>query len=377
MEKVKLGDVCKVQGGYAFKSKEFQKDSIPIIRIGNIQDNEVEIDYNVCFTKEFLNKHPEFEIKYGDILIAMSGATVGKIGKYQNDTKALLNQRVGNFIVTEKLEKRYLYFLLQSPLFEKFILNNAFGCAQHNISSKQIEGFEFYNYDNVEQIEIANQLDKVQEIIDFRKKQIQELDELIKSQFVEMFGDPIQNDKNWDTDIINNVAPSQNYKGSFEDKVWLLNLDMVESNSGRIIDYVYENINNIGNSTCTFNEENILYSKLRPYLNKVVIPNQKGYATSELVPLRPNMDKINRYFLAYLLRSEQFVQYISEKVAGAKMPRVSMDMFRKFNLIIPPIELQNKFAEVVKQIDKQKFEIQKSLEETQKLQESLMNKYFG
>lgn len=377
MEKVKLGDVCKVQGGYAFKSKEFQKDSIPIIRIGNIQDNEVEIDYNVCFTKEFLNKHPEFEIKYGDILIAMSGATVGKIGKYQNDTKALLNQRVGNFIVTEKLEKRYLYFLLQSPLFEKFILNNAFGCAQPNISSKQIEGFEFYNYDNVEQIEIANQLDKVQEIIDFRKKQIQELDELIKSQFVEMFGDPIQNDKNWDTDIINNVAPSQNYKGSFEDKVWLLNLDMVESNSGRIIDYVYENINNIGNSTCTFNEENILYSKLRPYLNKVVIPNQKGYATSELVPLRPNMDKINRYFLAYLLRSEQFVQYISEKVAGAKMPRVSMDMFRKFNLIIPPIELQNKFAEVVKQIDKQKFEIQKSLEETQKLQESLMNKYFG
>ena len=197
MEKVKLGDVCKVQGGYAFKSKEFQKDSIPIIRIGNIQDNEVEIDYNVCFTKEFLNKHPEFEIKYGDILIAMSGATVGKIGKYQNDTKALLNQRVGNFIVTEKLEKRYLYFLLQSPLFEKFILNNAFGCAQPNISSKQIEEFEFYNYDNVEQIEIANQLDKVQEIIDFRKKQIQELDELIKSQFVEMFGDVGKNDRNW------------------------------------------------------------------------------------------------------------------------------------------------------------------------------------
>lgn len=170
-----------------------------------------------------------------------------------------------------------------------------------------------------------------------------------------MFGNPIQNDKKWDTDLINNVAPSQNYKGSFEDKVWLLNLDMVESNSGRIIDYVYENINNIGNSTCTFNEENILYSKLRPYLNKVVIPSQKGYATSELVPLKPNKDKLNKYFLAYLLRSEQFVQYISEKVAGAKMPRISMDMFRKFKLILPPIELQNKFAEFVKQIDKQKF----------------------
>ena len=187
MEKVKLGDVCKVQGGYAFRSSEFQKDSIPIIRIGNIQDNGVDIDYNVCYTKDFLNKHPEFEIKYGDILIAMSGATVGKIGKYQKETNALLNQRVGRFIVTEKLEKRYLYFLLQSPLFEKYILSNAFGCSQPNISSKQIEEFEFYNYDNAKQLEIANQLDTVQEIINIRKKQVKQFEELIKSQFVEMF----------------------------------------------------------------------------------------------------------------------------------------------------------------------------------------------
>lgn len=185
MEKIKLGDVCKVQGGYAFKSKEFQKDSIPIIRIENIQDNEVKIDYNVCYTKEFLNKHPEFEIKQADILITMSGATVGKIGKYKNDTKALLNQCVGNFIDTEKLEKRYLYFLLQSTLLKKFILNNAFGFAQPNISCKKIEEFEFYNYDNAEQLENANQLYKIQEIIDTRKKQIELFDELIKSQLVE------------------------------------------------------------------------------------------------------------------------------------------------------------------------------------------------
>ena len=228
-----------------------------------------------------------------------------------------------------------------------------------------------------EQKVISAKLDKVQELIDIRKNQIEKLDQLIKSQFVELFGDPILNNKNWKTDELNNVAPSKPYKGELENKVWLLNLDMVESQSGRIIDYVYEDIGNVGNSTCRFSEENVLYSKLRPYLNKVVIPNKKGIATSELIPLLPEKNILERYFLAYLLRSEEFVKYISEKVAGAKMPRVSMDIFRSFKVILPPIELQNQFAEFVKLIDKQKIELQKSLEEMEKLQESLMNKYFG
>ena len=178
-----------------------------------------------------------------------------------------------------------------------------------------------------------------------------------KSQFVELFGDPILNNKNWKTDELNNVAPSKPYKGELDNNVWLLNLDMVESQSGRIIDYVYEDIENVGNSTCKFSEKNVLYSKLRPYLNKVVIPDKKGIATSELIPLLPEENILERYFLAYLLRSEEFVKYISEKVAGAKMPRVSMDIFRCFKVILPPIELQNKFSEFVKLIDKQKFVI--------------------
>jgi type I restriction enzyme S subunit len=93
---------------------------------------------------------------------------------------------------------------------------------------------------------------------------------------------------------------------------------------------------------------------LRPYLNKVVLPNDNGYATSELVPFAPNYE-INRYFLAYLLRSDSFVAFIDAKSGGAKMPRASMDVLRNFNLIKPPIELQNQFAEFVKLIDKSKF----------------------
>lgn len=393
MEKVKLGDVCKVQGGYAFKSKEFQKDSIPIIRIGNIQDNEVEIDYNVCFTKKFLNKHPEFEIKYGDILIAMSGATVGKIGKYQNDTKALLNQRVGNFIVTEKLEKRYLYFLLQSPLFEKFILNNAFGCAQPNISSKQIEEFEFYNYDNIEQIEIANQLDKVQEIIDFRKKQIQELDELIKSQFVELFGSPFCNEK-WEIKKIGNMAEIISDGNNIETKyyqetgdVLFLRIQNVWRNEFRLDDSVYvsKEVNDMYLDT-SLHTGDILISKIGRYytkdssLGRVSLyrgENDKANYSNNIMRIRLKPE-YNSEFVNIVLNLEDYQQHIRRESKGGTDKRaLSKKIIENFEIINPPIKLQNEYVEKVKLIDKQKSEIQKSLEETQKLQESLMNKYFG
>ena len=141
--------------------------------------------------------------------------------------------------------------------------------------------------------------------------------------------------------------------------------------------WMYVDKSEVGNSTCTFNVDNVLYSKLRPYLNKVVIPNQPGYATSELVPLKPNQSKINREYLAYLLRSDEFVNMINEKVAGAKMPRVSMSDFREFDVPLPPLHLQNQFATFVKQVDKSKVAVQKALDEAQTLFDSLMQQYFG
>lgn len=171
-----------------------------------------------------------------------------------------------------------------------------------------------------------------------------------------MFGMPVSNTKGWGTEKINDVAPVVNYNGEFDDEVWLLNLDMVEAQTGRILEYLIVNVEDVGSSTCTFDASNVLYSKLRPYLNKVVIPERCGYATSELVPLQPIKTKINREYLAFMLRSDEFVNMINEKVAGAKMPRVSMGDFRKFDVPIPPLELQEYFAEFVTQVDKLKFE---------------------
>ena len=174
------------------------------------------------------------------------------------------------------------------------------------------------------------------------------------------------------------VCPFNKYKGDVEcinGNYWILNLDMVESNSGRVLDKLYQPIEKIGNSTILFNENYVLYSKLRPYLNKVVIPDSTGYATSEMISMQTGSE-INKYFLASLLRSDSFVSYINSKTAGAKMPRVSMDHLREFELIIPSIEQQNKFAQFVEQIDKSKFIVQKEIKDLQELLDKKMDEYF-
>ena len=245
---------------------------------------------------------------------------------------------------TEQADIKYCYYLL------KFLQHTPENHKRQWLSATSQKTVELPAIE--EQKNIVKKLDKILEVIDNQNKQMELLDEAIKARFVEMFGNPVSNSKDLPIQKMSNVAPICQYDGSFEERVWLLNLDMVESQTGRIINYNIVGKDEIGGSVCTFDENNILYSKLRPYLNKVVIPNDKGYATSELVPLRPDNKIINRIYLAYLLRSNEFVEMIKEKVAGAKMPRVSMSDFREFNVPIPPLELQNQFASFVQEIDK-------------------------
>ena len=268
---------------------------------------------------------------------------------------------------------RYLYYFCKRFDFER--LNKAVTIP--SLTKSDLLKIEIDLPRLEEQQEVVNRLIKTEQIIELRKQELEKFDNLIKSRFVEMFGLPVSNVKGWRTERMEAVAPTVNYSGEFDDKVWLLNLDMVESQTGRILDYLIVNEDEVGNSTCTFDTSNVLYSKLRPYLNKVVIPDRCGYATSELVPLQPVKSKINREYLAFLLRSEEFVTMINEKVAGAKMPRVSMGDFRTFDVPVPPMELQEQFSEFVHQVDKLKFEVQKSLDETQILMDSLMQQYFG
>lgn len=179
------------------------------------------------------------------------------------------------------------------------------------------------------------------------------------SQFIEMFGNPVTNTKGWKTAKIKDVAPEMPSKEQLSGKIWLLNLDMIESNTGRIIEKVYEDVEN-ALSVQSFDEGNVLFSKLRPYLNKVVIPDEPGMATTELVPLRPEPSKLHKVFLSHLLRGNQFVNYANDIAGGTKMPRMPLTELRNFDCILPPMDKQLEFVFIAEQVDKSKFDDFKS-----------------
>lgn len=179
-----------------------------------------------------------------------------------------------------------------------------------------------------------------------------------KSQFIEMFGNPVTNTKGWKTAKIKDVAPEMPSKEQLSGKIWLLNLDMIESNTGRIIEKVYEDVEN-ALSVQSFDEGNVLFSKLRPYLNKVVIPDEPGMATTELVPLRPEPSKLHKVFLSHLLRGNQFVNYANDIAGGTKMPRMPLTELRNFDCILPPMDKQLEFVFIAEQVDKSNLSFKK------------------
>lgn len=262
---------------------------------------------------------------------------------------------------------KYLFYFLKSIHIPNTGYNRHF---------KWIKNYQFGIHDVKDQKRIVDTLDSISNIINLRKQQLKKIDLLVKAKFNEMFGDPVTNNFNWPVQSMNMVAPIVNYKGEVSDACWLLNLDKVEADTGRIIGYEIVRKNQIGESVCAFNHDNILYSKLRPYLNKVVLPDQIGYATSEMLPLKPDNKFLNREFLAWLLRSVSFVNWASHKVSGAKMPRLNMSDFKSFKVIIPDMNLQIQFRDFAFELNNLQLNIEKSIEMYSSLKNSLMQKYF-
>lgn len=158
----------------------------------------------------------------------------------------------------------------------------------------------------------------------------------------------------WLSAPLRNVAPPISAQIAFapDANVWQLSLDQIESDTGEIIGKRYAAASEAGTSTFNFDAGNVLYSKLRPYLNKVAIPDEAGIATTELIPLRPNPKTLNPRFLAYYLRSPGFVNQASHHVSGAKMPRVVMDWFWEHEVPIPSPKEQSRIVELLDEADR-------------------------
>ncbi len=312
------------------------------------------------FSKEVFSKDLSTYkvVKRGMIAYNPSRINVGSVAVQRERETVIVSPLYVVFSVDEsKILPEFLTYFLHSDEGLQQIAANTSGSVRDSLKFSALQNIEINLYSIEEQQEIIAILNKFDKLLHDEREALQKINDLVKSQFIEMFGDVVYNNKRWVVFPMSTVAPIKAFKGEVEavdGKVWLLNLDMIEAHTGDVQEEVLVGIDDIGASTVAFNRDNILYSKLRPYLNKVVYPKKTGYATSELVPLRPDINLLNKVFFTALLRSDAFVHFIREQVAGAKMPRVSMDIFKKFDVICPPIELQNQFAHFVEQTDKSK-----------------------
>ena len=270
------------------------------------------------------------------------------------------------------LIQRFLPFIFQTDHFWKFAEENKKGSTNFFLNWSDFEKYEFELPEIEEQRKICEMMWAFEDTKSAYKKLLLKTDDLVKSQFIEMFGDPVQNDMGWPTKSIKEVAPETNADIPEDNEYWWLNLDMIESYSGRLLDRVIEKADAIGNSTHPFDDSMVLYSKLRPYLNKVFVPDIYGYATTELVALKPNPSELNKYFLFNLLRGDCFVNFANKSSSGAQMPRMQMKVLREFQCILPPMDLQKKFVEISKQADKSKFELKQAIADIESLMKAFM-----
>jgi type I restriction enzyme S subunit len=161
------------------------------------------------------------------------------------------------------------------------------------------------------------------------------------------------------------------------EQVWNLNLDQIESHGGRVLEKVYVSKESLGPSTYAFEPRTVLYSKLRPYLNKVVVADEAGYATTELVPLRCKPNEVHPEYLAYFLRSSNFLKFANMVVAGAKMPRMVMTEFWDFLVPIPPLPEQRRIAAILDQADALRAKRREALAQLDSLTQSIFIEMFG
>ena len=237
------------------------------------------------------------------------------------------------------------------------------------------------------QISIVKQLDLISDTIANYTNQIENLDNLVKARFIEMFGDPIRNPYGWYNDCLNNVCTKINdgthcSPESFDKGDYMyITAKNIKQNGLDLsnVTYVSEKVHKPIYQRCNPEFGDILYIKDGATTGIATINTMKNEFTllSSVALLKYDRSLINGYYLIHLLNSKEMYSKIRKNMGGAAITRLTIAKIKEIKVIVPPIDLQNQFADFVKQVDKSREEVKKSLEKTQQLYDSLMQEYFG
>ena len=394
-KKVKLGDICDLRNGVAIKSEDYVTSSNTLnCRMSNIRpDGTFDILYNAKYLPDnFLEKYKNYLLKDGDLVIAMTDMAgdpkilgVPTVVK-SNGFNIIQNQRVGKLeLLTKNIDENYLKLVLQSKKAKNYFKKFSAGGVQLNLSKKEILNVPIILPTIEEQKKLANLFKIIENFIYLRKEELVNLHFLNKSLFSRMFGDIKTNDKNWEIKKLGEVVQTQygtskkatsvvgefpilrmnniTYSGEMDYKD-LKYIELSDSEKEKFL---------LKKGELLFNRTNSKELVGKTGLFNLDIPMAfAGY----LIRIKPS-NLIHSKFLLFFMNSEFMKKLLYNKAKNiVGMANINAKELEDFSIILPPIELQNKFAERIEKIEKLSFEIEKSIKEAQNLYNSLMNKYF-
>ncbi|GLX71792.1 MULTISPECIES: restriction endonuclease subunit S [Faecalibacterium] len=382
MEIQKLKDICltEITDG-THQTPTYSEYGYIFLSSKNVTTQKIDWD-NVMFIPEKLHEelYKRVAPQIDDILLAKNGTTgVAAIV----DRDIVFDIYVSLALIrpnTEIVMPRYLLYAINNPVVKGYFDSSLKGIGVPNLHLKNIRETPIKIYDLETQKAIVEKLDKVCELISLRKQQLAKLDELVKARFVEMFGDFKSNSKGWSTVKFDDFAKidgnmTTDYK-KYADYPHI-GIDSIEKGTGALKGYRTVKEDGVVSGKYIFTPQHIIYSKIRPNLNKVALPDFEGLCSADAYPILPNPKNCNRIFLALAMRSDYFLDYILQFSARTNLPKVNRKEIAGFSMPLPPLSLQNDFATFVERVDQQKQTVQQSLEKLELVKKALMQEYFG
>ena len=392
---MKLGKLCILfTDGDWIESKDQSDSGIRLIQTGNIGNGEFlykndKAKYISVDTFKRLNCKEVFP---NDILVSRLPEPVGRgciipdIGEKMITAVDCTICRINENLV----DRKYFCYFLESNAYKTQLEQHVTGTTRKRISRKNLSSIEIDIPEQAKQKEVVYKLDRLKKIIQNYNRELDLLDELIKARFVEMFGDPRINDKKWKAGKIvdyfevkggKRIPKGMGYAERKTNHPYLRASDMknatiLDDDIHYIDEEVYKRIKRY-----TVNAHDIYLTNVGVNLGMAgVIPKKYDGAnlTENAVKLVPK-DKIllNGMFLSYYINSPGIQHYINERKMSVGVPKLAIFRIESMPLLLPPLELQNQFASFVEEVDKSRSRIQKSLEASQELFDSLMQEYFG
>ncbi len=376
----KLGDIATYINGYAFKPEDWSDEGVRIIRIQDLSGNSYQTNrYNGPYA-------PKYEVNDGDVLISWSAS----LGVYiWHGEKAVLNQHIFK-VVFDKVEVDKSFFVHQvGEILEKAVIS-AHGATMKHLTKPVFDALPFYLPPIDEQRRIASILDKVTDLIAKRRTQLEKLDLLVKSRFVEMFGDPVENNFNWKTNCLKRVtkkigsgATPKGGKGSYQNE----GISLIRSMNVHDSKFEYKDLAHI-NSMQAEQLNNVIVEKYDVLINITGASVARSCVVPEnVLPARVNQhvsiirccdEQLNHIFVNCLFLNESYKRKLLSigEAGGATRQAITKQQLEDLIVILPPIELQKQFASFVQQTETTKSNIQKSLETLETLKKALMQEYF-